>query len=682
MLEYEKIIKENLNEILEDLFNQFQKASYNEREKLSKIVDKHILDLSKIDILPKNDIAVISDSKFLLFKFNEEGIGILKDSFEDKEKLLKESPDVIIAESDSFKFSYFSYVDGLDAILAHKFDFYINNDKLNIVPENSAFLITQEKKFYALNFASPWNAISKNCIGSDLPDIGINGIKPSNMAKVFNEVFHQSIFWLSANKFLAIENIMSLNSLDKNKIKTEIKNGPKQEKINELVKISLPPVSIDIPDDYNIVDKPYSKTFIQSYGANKAVIRWILKNKTTGDILEGFRIYVDGKNLYPCKNNNNGDFVYTSISNFKMDNFTSCEMSDFEEEDCNGTMLSYYSSIVKTIPTQYQSLIIFEFIKAPKIEQLFKMGFKTYFYNLLKNKEYELLKKFEEDFDVENPKEKNIYKYIGFNKYQFSLLENLFEKSFDNALAVIKLSKILFENFSNVDNKTTDEFFKIGESHFVKNFYAFCIRYDVEVKYFIKNSDMNVRKNFLTSVFKVAFFSQSYMELFFDYLRMLVVVDEIKFSVSFSDINDLMTKHDNIQKLIFLKKDEFTYKSFVKHLEKAKEFIFDDDEKYCVIAPTSPTDLITEGNMLHHCVGSFIDSVANGRTNIVFIREKSDINKPFFTAEISNTGEARQIHGFGNSNVSSVKDLPAFIRKWAKNKKLNIECIDSIRGAH
>jgi sugar/nucleoside kinase (ribokinase family) len=56
MLEYEKITDENLNETLETLFTEFKKASYTEREKLCKVVDKHILDFAKIDILPKNPI--------------------------------------------------------------------------------------------------------------------------------------------------------------------------------------------------------------------------------------------------------------------------------------------------------------------------------------------------------------------------------------------------------------------------------------------------------------------------------------------------------------------------------------------------------------------------------------------------------------------------------------------------
>lgn len=687
MIEYEKITKENLEEILLNTFEEFQKASYNDREKISKIVDKYILDFAKIDLLPNEKIILETDGKTKVFeKSSDFEIWNMLEETKDIKSAFDKYPNAFLSENE-IKFSHFKYIDELDAILAKKYDLYINDDKLHIYPSNACYIITRSKMFFALNSSSPWAAIAKNCSGKELPDIGINGKKPSNMAPVFEDMFGQSIFWISGNKFLAIENVMSLNGLEKNKIKSEIKTGPKQEKIDELVKIPLPKIDIEIPENCHLVsDSPYTKTFIQSYGENKAVIRWLLKNKVTGCVLEGFRIYVDGKTLYPCKNNNDGRFVYTSISNFKVENFISCEMADFEEKDCEGTILSYYSSVVKSIPTEFKSLIIFEFIQTPKVEQLFKMGLEKYFYDLLNKHEYELLNVFQKDFCItDTKKEKNIYKYLGFNKYQFSIILKRLLISKEKTLNEIKLAKMLFEKVSDIDNKTTDAFFDAcnkacwGHSEWDRDILMLNDEYKTEFEYFRNNSDENIKKNFVTSVLKALTYDYRTQRYFLDYLRMLCVVDEAKMSLLFDDELDLENKHDNISSLVKLKRDHYTFKAFVNNLGKVKSLEFEDDDKYCVVIPKGPSDLVEEGNALHHCVGSYVNSVANGKTNIVFIRKKDEINKSFFTVEVSNGMEVEQVHGFGNSNASSVPDLLKFVNKWAKEKGLKLDTINKVR---
>ena len=697
MLEYEKITKDNVEEIFSNLFKEFQTASYNDREKISKIVDKYILDFSKVDLLPNEKIAIEENKSINIFeKSSDVEIWNLIEIFKDKERVFDKYPGIIFTNND-IKFSYFKYIDNLDIILARKYNLYINNDKLYISPSNAAYIITRKRIFYALNACSPWAAIVKNCNSTEVPNLGINGKKPCNMAKVFESMFGQSIFWNGANKFLAIENIASLNNLEKSKIKVEVKTGPKQVKIDELVKIPLPKIDVEVPKDaFLAADTPYTKTFIQSYGKNKAVIRWLLKNKITDCVLEGFRIYVDGKTLYPCKNNNDGKFVYIPISNFKLDNFISCEMADFKEKDCEGTILSYYSSVVKSIPTELRSLIIFEFIREPKVEQLYKMGLEKYFQNLLNDGLYDLISNFEKDFIITNTqKEKNIYKYIGLNKYQFNILLKDLNVSEEKALYKIKIAKTIFTKFSDVDNKTTDAFFEICDKiytpvkkgviykygydyKFENEILRTLERYEDDIIYFRDNSDENIRKNFITSIFKALTLSSRSRQYFFDFIRMAHNIDDVKTSILFDDANDLKNKHDNLSVYISLIKDRYTFKQFINSLKKVKDLEFNDDN-YCVVIPKGPNDLIEEGNALHHCVGGYVRSVAEGQTNIVFIRKKDEIDTPFFTVEVSNKGNIEQVHGFGNSNADSISNLPAFIKKWAAEKKLKLTDANKVR---
>ena len=97
------------------------------------------------------------------------------------------------------------------------------------------------------------------------------------------------------------------------------------------------------------------------------------------------------------------------------------------------------------------------------------------------------------------------------------------------------------------------------------------------------------------------------------------------------------------------------------------------------MAPREPNDLAIEGMTLHHCVKSYIDRVTDGKTNIMFIRKKNELDKPFFTVEVDNTKTIQQVHGFGNCNADTVDGLADFVKAWAKDKKLKINGIDKIR---
>ncbi len=66
-------------------------------------------------------------------------------------------------------------------------------------------------------------------------------------------------------------------------------------------------------------------------------------------------------------------------------------------------------------------------------------------------------------------------------------------------------------------------------------------------------------------------------------------------------------------------------------------------------------------------------------TNILFIREKTDIDKPFFTVEVTNDSVIQQVHGFANRNVDTEPGLDEFIKEWVKKKKMKISNFNKIR---
>lgn len=59
--------------------------------------------------------------------------------------------------------------------------------------------------------------------------------------------------------------------------------------------------------------------------------------------------------------------------------------------------------------------------------------------------------------------------------------------------------------------------------------------------------------------------------------------------------------------------------------------------------PVDAKEIRNEGQMLHHCVGNYIERVAKAETLIFFIRKESNPEKPFFTLEWK--GSVVQCHG-------------------------------------
>jgi hypothetical protein len=94
-------------------------------------------------------------------------------------------------------------------------------------------------------------------------------------------------------------------------------------------------------------------------------------------------------------------------------------------------------------------------------------------------------------------------------------------------------------------------------------------------------------------------------------------------------------------------------------------------EKYSIVSPGTIDELDIEGNVLHHCVGSYKNNVAKGKEIILFLRKNSDPKTPFYTIDLDTDGYIRQIHTKYNGNISNdpeKDDLIAFLKEWGKEK--------------
>lgn len=109
------------------------------------------------------------------------------------------------------------------------------------------------------------------------------------------------------------------------------------------------------------------------------------------------------------------------------------------------------------------------------------------------------------------------------------------------------------------------------------------------------------------------------------------------------------------------------YKEFVGNLQ---QYTF-SNEKYSIIVPKVVQELDIEGNVLHHCVGTYKQNIAKGKEIILFLRKNSDLKSPYYTIDLDTDGFIRQIHTKNNGDIAADKDRDSiieFLEKWGKEK--------------
>ncbi len=82
--------------------------------------------------------------------------------------------------------------------------------------------------------------------------------------------------------------------------------------------------------------------------------------------------------------------------------------------------------------------------------------------------------------------------------------------------------------------------------------------------------------------------------------------------------------------------------------------------------PREASEIRSEGNALHHCVASYLDRMAGGKTCILFIRRKEEPEKPFYTMEVR---EGKIIQCRGKNNCDMTEEVQEFVQAF-KRKKL------------
>jgi hypothetical protein len=81
----------------------------------------------------------------------------------------------------------------------------------------------------------------------------------------------------------------------------------------------------------------------------------------------------------------------------------------------------------------------------------------------------------------------------------------------------------------------------------------------------------------------------------------------------------------------------------------------------------SAAEVVQEGNVLHHCVGSYLGRVARGECAIMLIREADRPDEPFYTLELSRDGRVSQVRG--KYNCQTTVEVDAFVEEFKTTLK-------------
>lgn len=127
---------------------------------------------------------------------------------------------------------------------------------------------------------------------------------------------------------------------------------------------------------------------------------------------------------------------------------------------------------------------------------------------------------------------------------------------------------------------------------------------------------------------------------------------------------ELIEERREVDKRIEKMKDEEKDVMFRKN-QKPYCCLEMETEKFLLRLPREVHEIRQEGNALHHCVATYIDRVVKGETTILFLRERSNPETPFYTMEVR---DGRMIQCRAKYNGRMTEEVKAFVELFERKK--------------
>lgn len=513
---------------------------------------------------------------------------------------------------------------------------------------------------------------------------------------------------------------------------SEIVNSLPTVNLNELRQL-YPKEAIDVKNNWNNEYHTEYKDTIWTFNIlndNYCVIRQF---GGYFEFEEQSRILIDNKGKVTIFKPNtilNGSVVFrvSSSSDIGIPADNVCFFRGFEDM-FKFKRLFYISSIINDsdIMTKTNSLIlrIIYTLRCPTIEQFYKAGYKyiaNYLMSVSAKSDVEHLfgyKKYS--------KSASIYELSGMNKYQLKLVDKMFEEKKKNPNSptyiyggltytprcVIETVRFVagVKNLSSITDKDSDFYFSMAKRmnnvhsdyhdflHFVEannSVYTYyrikngwrCMNKERRIKPLTPEQNEKDRKNLLKLIrlqekTDKKGLDEDVFKIFSDTLNLFKQISNTNRPdidlYACKDVNELHRYHNMLIEINITDKEarnkeeqERLNKLAAKLYDQRKEKFEYADDNFSIVVPEEMNKITKEGVYLHHCVGGYISRVAEGRTNILFLRKNENIDIPFFTIEVNNHNEVIQIHGLYNRWLGNEPDAVKFVIDWIHEK--GIKC--------
>lgn len=124
---------------------------------------------------------------------------------------------------------------------------------------------------------------------------------------------------------------------------------------------------------------------------------------------------------------------------------------------------------------------------------------------------------------------------------------------------------------------------------------------------------------------------------------------------------DLQKSHDRTARRYEHKKDAKIKRDFIVAYRQLSGRLDFEKDGLKIVYPNTPDDVAAEGHALHHCVGGYVERVAERECMILFLRKCADEAKSFYTIEVRGQ-EVVQVRGMGNCGMTP--EVEAFVAAW------------------
>ena len=127
----------------------------------------------------------------------------------------------------------------------------------------------------------------------------------------------------------------------------------------------------------------------------------------------------------------------------------------------------------------------------------------------------------------------------------------------------------------------------------------------------------------------------------------------------------LKVKHDDLAKIMKIQGDNIREKKYQQRIPELKALYSYETSKYKIIVPESLKAIVDEGQNLHHCVGTYTEKVAEGETDILFIRKQGEEETSYYTMEVKNLEIIQYRGAYNNLHNNPVpKEIDQFVKQF------------------